>query len=281
MGVDTATRRALEDLGVEYIDEPLNTTCLEYAPANRVFAGAYAEKHVNTDFVVVTDSDTVWLDEPELPRDADAAVRPVDSKGSATRGPGDRFEAYWERMADMCGTSLDRLPLVRSTIGNEHIRASYNAGLTVVRRDKGILTRCADLFAASVSAGMRPYRGTGMNIFASTGHVGEAGSEYWGSSQTALTLAIWASTDRVLHYPDCYNVPLHLVAAEGDIDPRWLARPPVHLHYHWMFGPRHYETAMELLVKLGVSADRIEWLKRRTPFHDLQQKSPRNEVAAH
>lgn len=281
LGVDAATRRALEDLRVDYIDEPLNTTCLEYAPANRVFAGAYAEKHVDTDFVVVTDSDTVWLDELELPRDADAAVRPVDSKGSATRGPGDRFEAYWQRMADMCGTSLDRLPLVRSTIGNEHIRVSYNAGLTVVRRDKGILTRCADLFAASVSAGMRPYRGTGMNIFASTGHVGEAGSEYWGSSQTALTLAIWASTDRVLHYPDWYNVPLHLVAAEGDIDPRWLAHPPVHLHYHWMFGPQHHEIAMELLVKLGVSVDRIEWLKSRTPFEEVQQKAPRGAVAAH
>jgi len=58
----------------------------------------------------------------------------------------------------------------------------------VVRRQKGILTRGADLFAASVSAGMRPYRGAGMNIFASTGHVGKAGSEYWGSSQAALTL---------------------------------------------------------------------------------------------
>ena len=136
--------------------------------------------------------------------------------------------------------------MVRSTIGNEHIRASYNAGLTVVRRDKGILTRCAELFAASLDAGMRPYRGTGMNIFASTGHVGEDGSEYWGSSQTALTLAIWASTDRVVHYPDHYNVPLHLVAADGDIDPRWLARPPVHLHYHWMFDARHHEIAMEL-----------------------------------
>jgi hypothetical protein len=281
LGVDAATQRVLQDLGVEYIDEPLNTTCREYAPANRVFAGAYAERHVDTDFVVVMDSDTVWLDEPDLPLDADAAVRPVDSKGSATRGPGDRFEAYWERMAAMCGTSLDRLPQIRSTIGNESIRASYNAGLCVVRRRVGILTRCAELFAASVSEGMRPYRGTGMNIVASTGNVGEAGSEYWGSSQTALTLAIWASTDRVLHYPDHYNVPLHLVAAEGDIDPRWLAHPPVHLHYHWMFGPRHDHVAMELMEQLGVPADRREWLRSRTPLFDRIQKSARGEVAAH
>jgi thioesterase domain-containing protein/GT2 family glycosyltransferase len=40
LGVDGATRRALQDLGVEYVDELLNTTCQEYAPANRVFAGA-------------------------------------------------------------------------------------------------------------------------------------------------------------------------------------------------------------------------------------------------
>ncbi len=266
LGVDPGTRRTLKDLDVEYIDEPLNTTCREYAPANRVFAGAYAERHVRTDFLVVLDSDTVWLDEPELPPGADAAARPVDHKGSATRGPGDRFEAYWAKLAQICGISLDRLPMLRSTIGNEHIRASYNAGLTTVRRQKGILARCAELFAASVTEGMRPYRGTGTNIFASTGHVGQAGSEYWGSSQAALTLAIWSSTERVVHYPDHYNVPLHLIAADGEIDSRWLCHPPVHLHYHWMFGQQHHETAMELLAKLGLSEDRRAWLASRTPL---------------
>jgi len=278
--VDAATRRCLELINVEYFDVPLNETCDDYAPANRVFAGGYAESHSNTDFLVVLDSDTVWLEEPELPLDADAAARVVDSKGSATRGPGDRFEPYWAQMAVLCGTSLDRLPMVRSTIGNERIRASYNAGLTVVRRSKGILTRCADLFAASLQAGMRPYRGTGMNIYASTGAVGEAGSEFWGSSQTALTLAIWASTDRVVHYPDHYNVPLHLVAADGDIDPRWLVRPPVHLHYHYMFGARHHERAMEILAQMRLSQDRREWLLERTPFAERSETAPQGSAAA-
>jgi glycosyltransferase involved in cell wall biosynthesis len=280
LGVDEVARRTLESMGVEYVDEPLNTTCLEYAPANRVYAGAYAEAHADTDFLVVLDSDTVWLDEPELPADADAAVRPVDSKGSATRGPGDRFEEYWARLAQMCGVSIDRLPFLRSTIGNEHIRASYNAGLTVVRRDKGILTRCAQLFAASVSAGMRPYRGSGIDILASTGQVGQAGSEYWGSSQAALTLAIWATTDRVLHYPDHYNVPLHLIADAGDVDPRWLVHPPVHLHYHYMFGERHHELAMELLAKLGLSPVQRDWVARRTPFREDGEKSQHGRIAA-
>jgi len=280
LGVDAATRRRLETLGVEYVDVPLNTSWHDYPPANRVVAGAYAEAHADTDFVVVLDSDTVWLEEPELPLDADAAVRVVDSKGSATRGPGDRFEAYWERMAAMGGITLDRLPMVRSTIGNERIRACYNGGLAVVRRNKGILTRCKDMFVASLAAGMKPYRGTGMNVYASTGAVGETGSEYWGSDQTALALAIWAATDRVVHYPDHYNVPLHLVAADGDIDPRWLARPPAHLHYHYMFAARYHEVAMEILAKMRLAADRRDWLLERTPLAEHKEQSPGGKIAA-
>ena len=168
---------------------------------------------------------------------------------------------------------------MRSTIGNERIRASYNAGFTIVRRRMGMLTRCAELFAASIVAQMRPYDGSGIEIVASTGGVGREGSEYWGSSQAALTLAIWATTKRVVHYPDCYNVPLHLVASEGEIDPRWLARSPVHLHYHWMFDERHHENGMELLARLGLSADRRAWLLERTPFRS-PDGARRDDIAA-
>ena len=272
LGVDEATQRSLRELDVDYVDAPLNTSCPEYPPANRVFAGAHAESHANADFVIVCDSDSVWLAEPELPLDADAAVRPVDAKGSATRGPGDRFEAYWAELARCAGISLDRLPYVTSTIGQERIRASYNAGFTIVRRSVGILTRCASLFAMSIDAGIRPYRESGIDIVASTGRVGRAGSEYWGSSQTALTLAIWSLTERVVHYPDCYNLPLHLVASQEEIDPRWLARTPVHVHYHWMFDARQHENAMELLARLRVPADRRAWLLERTPFHETADR---------
>ena len=265
LGVDAATRQALAGMDVEYVDEPLNTLCPEYGSANRVFAAAWAEAHTDTDFTVVLDSDTIFLDELALPLEADVAVRPVDSKGSATSGPGDPFEDYWNALAGFSGMSLDQLPYLHTKIGNERIRASYNGGLIVTRRRLGILTRWAELFARSVKAGLRPYLGSNMNIFASTGHVGLAASEYWGSNQAALALTIWGMTERIVHYPDCYNVPLHLIASEGEIDPDWLALPPVHLHYHWMFVPRHHEIALEILEKLGVPADRRAWLAQRIP----------------
>jgi hypothetical protein len=195
----------------------------------------------------------------------------VDSKGSATRGPGDAFEDYWVALAGMCGTSVDRLPYIRSTIDGERIRASYNAGLIVARRDKNIFTRGAELFSRSLQAGMRPYRDSGIDIFASTGSVGRAGSEFWGSSQAVLAIAIWATTDRVVHFPGSYNIPLHMIAAKGEIAPEWLARPPVHVHYHYMFAPNRCEIAMEILAKLGVPSDRLAWVADRIPLLDPSQ----------
>ncbi|MGH8802207.1 MAG: hypothetical protein ACREX6_07910, partial [Casimicrobiaceae bacterium] len=266
LGVDRETRAQLADLEVDYVDEPLNTSCPAYGTANRIFAGAYAEAQLDSDLITVLDSDTLVLDEIDLPTGYDAAVRPVDEKGSATRGPGDPFEPYWERMASLAGIALDRLPRVRTTITGDAIRASYNGGFAVVRRSAGILTRCAQVFAASLEAGWRPYAGAGIAIHASTGDVGREGSEFWGSSQTALALAIWATTERVLHASDRYNVPLHLIAAGDDIDPRWLRAPPAHVHYHWMFDARTHEVALEILARLGVATEPLRWIRSRIPL---------------
>ena len=265
LAVDTDTRAKLEAMQVEYIDIPLNTKCPEYGSANRVVAAAWAERHVESDFLVVLDSDTVFLNEPWLPHDFDAVVRPVDSKGSASCGPGDYFEPYWRSMADLAGVQLDDLPYLESTIGRERIRASYNGGLVVVRRNQGLMARWNDLFMRSIQAGLRPYRKSGMNIHASTGYVGTAASEFWGSNQTALALTLWSGSAKVLHYPPSYNVPLHLIAAEGFIDPVWKNEPPIHLHYHWMFQPTHQEQALSIMYELGVYTDRLGWLARRLP----------------
>ncbi len=169
-------------------------------------------------------------------------------------------------LADMGSTSLDRLPYMDTTIGRERIRASYNGGLIVARRKNGLLTRWSNLFTRSVKAGLLPYRGNDLSIFASTGQVGQVASEHWGSNQAALALTVWAGTDRVVHYPACYNIPLHLVASQGDVDAAWTTQPPIHLHYHWMFQPEYHEIAMELMAKLGVPADRLSWLARRIPL---------------
>lgn len=267
LGVDRETIARLRELDVAYVDEPLNTRCPEYGSANRVFSAAWAESNIDSDFIVVLDSDTVFLDEPELPLSGDLAVRPVDTKGSASCGPGDVFEEYWRSLARLHGASLDRLPFVQSTIDGERVRASYNGGFIIARRECNLMTRWAGLFAHSVEAGLRPYRGHDVGIIASTGYVGKKASEYWGSNQAALAIVAWAdAANRVVHYPASYNVPLHLLAERGAIDPTWREVPPVHVHYHWMFDPDKYEMALEFLDQLNVPREKLAWLARRVPL---------------
>ena len=94
--------------------------------------------------------------------------------------------------------------------------------------------------------------------------MGREASEYWGSNQAALALAIWSTTRRVCHYPDTYNVPLHMMD-----QPRLRTRrdsPLVHVHYHWVFTDSHYEAALAALRDLGASPDRLDWLTARLPI---------------
>ncbi|HKH48255.1 MAG TPA: hypothetical protein VKM72_26650 [Thermoanaerobaculia bacterium] len=84
--------------------------------------------------------------------------------------------------------------MLSTTIDNVRIRASYNGGFTAVRRDLGILQRAREIFFASLEENLRPWAGKELNVFASTGSVGQEASEWWGSSQAALSVAIWATT---------------------------------------------------------------------------------------
>ena len=266
LGIDREARRRLDAMGVEYAEEPLNHVCPQYGSANRVFTAAWAERRARSEWIVVLDSDTVFLGELELPAEADVAVRPVDTKGSATEGPGDPFNDYWTRLAEIQGVALDRLPFIRTTDRDHRVRACYNGGLIVVRRERGILGAWADLFSRSVTAGLKPWKGSNLNVYASTGFVGQEASEYWGSNQAAAALAIWSTTKRVFHYPDTYNVPLTLLMEHPElaIGPR--TSPLVHVHYHWLFTNPYYERALAALRGLGAGRDRLDWLTARLPL---------------
>jgi hypothetical protein len=266
LGIDRQTRARLYAMDVEYVEEPLNRLCPEYGSANRVFAAAWAERRARSEWIAVLDSDTIFLRELELPSEADAAARPVDTKGSATEGPCDPFEEYWTRLAEMLGVALDCLPFVRTTVCDHRVRASYNGGLIVVRRETRILSTWADLFARSIAAGLKPWRGSNLNVRASTGYVGRAASEYWGSNQAAASLAIWSTTRRVFHYPDSYNVPLHLLMERPELTARPRLPPLVHVHYHWLFTDDYYAPALAALRRLGAADDRLEWLTARLPI---------------
>lgn len=264
-GVDPATQWRLREQRVRYIDLLLNQACPQYGSANRIYAAAWAAQNSSASTLIVLDSDTVFFGEPELlGTDFAVAARPIDLKYASSTGPGDALEDYIEAMCALAGETIEVLPYIESTLDRARIRASYNGGYLAVRRDSGILELSADLFSRSVDQGLRPREG-GKEVFASTGWVGPAASEYWSSNQTATAVAIWSTGQKVRELNRRYNVPLHLLAKENDLS-EWSGVDPLHIHYHWMLNAQHRPQTLELLAALGVAPDKRDWLAERSPL---------------
>lgn len=253
-------RARLELLGVTCVAEPLNETGSPYGTINRIVAGAWAETVCPRPFLVVLDTDTLFVGEPRFLR-ADAGIRPVDVKGSASSGAGDPMDGYWTRMCRFGGIEPSRLPAIFTTIDHVRIRASYNGGLTVVRRDLGILERTREIFFASLAEGLRPRQGEGLDILASTGSVGIEASEWWGSSQAALSVGIWSRTSGVHVFDERYNIPLHLLT-----DRAWPMREgfqPILLHYHYLAEAQYQGHFRQAAKRIGCSPDVLGWIEER------------------
>ncbi|HEX3554349.1 MAG TPA: hypothetical protein VIA62_14075 [Thermoanaerobaculia bacterium] len=258
-------RAQLDELGVTYVVEPLNETGSPYGPINRIVAGAWAETFSSRPYLVLLDTDTVFVGEPGFVR-ADVGVRPVDVKGAASSGAGDPLDAYWARLCRLGGIDLSRLPRLTTTIDKVRIRASYNGGFTVVRRDLGILQRTREIFFASFQENLRPLAGTGLDVKASTGSVGREASEWWGSSQAALSIAIWSRTSDVHVYDERYNVPLHNLLDPGRSWPTGPGREPILLHYHYLAEVQYQARLRQVLRRIGCSSGVIEWIEDRLPL---------------
>ena len=251
---------------IEYLERSLQTEVPEYRTTNRIYAAAERADRSAAEVLVIIDSDTIFLREPDLRlEDTDVALRPVDVKGMCTTGEGDACDPYWRDLCDLGGLEYGRLPFVTPTLDDRPIKASYNGGLVIVRRSSGILQKAAELFGRSVRAGLRP-RDREHAVYASTGFVGDIASAYWGSAQATLSVAMWGMTDRVRILEPTYNVPLH---AWDD----WRARHPnvpfadlVHVHYHWLCAPDHVRANPLLDGRLPLAPEVGDWLRSRVPF---------------
>ncbi len=267
LGVEATTRGRLDALRVHYIDTVLNTECVEYGSTNRVLAAAHIEATTTHEILVVLDSDTLVLREPEaflLSPDVDAAVRPVDFKGMCTSGPDDPGDAYWRRLCEVCGVDYEGIPWVHSYVDNQRVKASYNGGLVIVRADRAILRRWADFFLASVRAGLKP-RAEPQAFRSSTGPVAAAASRMWGSNQAALSLALWSVPRRVISLEPIYNYPLHAHEALGDRRMSDL-NELVHVHYHWLFEKDAIAGNPLSAATSTIEPEKLNWLRARTPF---------------
>jgi len=260
LALSVASRKKLEALGVSYVCEPLNNTGSTYGTINRIVAGAWAEANLTQPYIVILDTDMVFVSEPDFVR-ADAGVRPVDVKGSATGGNRDVLDQYWGRLCNIAGIKLSQLPMLETSIDQTRIRASYNGGFSIVKRDLGILQRTKDIFFASLQKNLRPLAGSNLNVMASTGFVGAEASEWWGSSQAALSIAIWSITSDVYIYDSRYNIPAHILVNPEIAWPSPLHAMPVLLHIHYLAEPQYQSQFHDVIRRLNCTPDAAGWIE--------------------
>jgi hypothetical protein len=120
---------------------------LRFPFARKVFAAAQAETDAagRTRILVWMDEDTIVLQEPRdflLPRGVSLAYRPVTHQriGSSFDQPPD---AFWSRVYERLAVPESAVFAVVTPADSQRIRAYFNAGLLVVRPERGILRRWA------------------------------------------------------------------------------------------------------------------------------------------
>jgi hypothetical protein len=246
-------RDALADLGVTLVIEPLNRTGSAYGTINRIVAGAWAEAHASSPYLAVLDTDTVFVDEPRFPRH-DVGARPVDVKGIASAGPDDPLDAYWTTLCAFAGLRPADLPMLRTTVDHQQVRAVCNGGFTVVRRDRGVLTATAEVFFEAFTRDLRPPRRAADPVRASTGFIGADASAWWGSSQAALSAGIWSRTRDVAIYDPAYNIPVHSLVDAAQAERLVPESAPVLLHYHYLADAPYQQALRDVVGRLGCSS---------------------------
>lgn len=256
-----ATRAAFAAMDVDFVALDIVSPCPEYGTSYRVAAAAHIERESQAQFLLQLDSDTLFLREPVFDcAGVDALARPVDVQGICTRD-GDEREAYWRALCALCGVAFETLPWVTTTVDRRRVRANYNGGLVLVRRERGLLQLTQEFFLRIVAARQHSNPRPSGPFRIGAGRCSPDGFTYWGTAQVAFALASAARGAPVGVLPPSYNVPLHSFA-ELPPDPA-----PVHVHYHWLFDADARVNNPLLDGRIALDAEQSAWLQRRRPAH--------------
>lgn len=247
-GPDPATIDRLQGLGATLVDEPLVERFADLPTFNKVAVSAWAERELEHEKLVFTDTDSVFVGEPSELAGDDwvAAMRPVDRRIAGSRGRG-KNEPFWDKMYAELG--VRERPFVETAVGQMRIRAYWNSGLIAVRREARLFNAWEAALARLFDAGIVQKR--------------------WPQFMDQLS---WAGVtadhhDRVRVLTPAYNYPLRhrqaLAPEARDLD---LAQI-VHLHYRLWF---HLPDALEKVIPpFEPAGDRYRWLAQRLPLEPV------------
>ena len=243
-----ATTAALESEGVTVHTEVLNGEHDFYPFANKIYAAAAAERELDEDVIVFTDSDTVFVNPPdalELAEGIDVGVAPAFHVNRASTGPDHPMEGYWDRVWEMAGAPSEP-PYVETTEKQKRIRCYFNAGLLAARRSSGYCSEWLELWQQLLAEEHFP-KGKMMV-----------------TDQVAISAAVARRPDRFVALARTYNYNVHRRPwYSGGMDAVDLP-DLVHLHYHQWFNRRN--VLRDLRPPLSPDTEQYRWLDEQLPL---------------
>jgi hypothetical protein len=145
MDFKAGTRAVLDGLGVACRSFAINETLLRFPFAAKAIASAAAEElalHEGVDLLAWHDRTGVIRHAPSafnLPEDKSFGFRPTDIANIGASF-GDPLPPFWVDICNHFGLSADDLPPITSAIDQKQLHLYVNAGLLVVRPEKGIFS---------------------------------------------------------------------------------------------------------------------------------------------
>jgi hypothetical protein len=244
------TYSALDELGVEVIEEVLNVDHHDYVHANTIYSLIWAERHRDEEIIVWADSDKVFLSEPaafDLPPGVDvAATGPYyhSRRGPKSTGPDHPFDFFWQRMYDLAGVTEE--PYVTALADGKRLRAFWNGGLIVFRRRAGLAAEWLSF----------------LNLLLEGGHVPDEGRLNLDELSLSAILARDPAAAQQLDHS--YNHNLALRARLPEPERSWRLTDLVSVHYHIWFNRIGF--LEDLRPPLDPSEERYRWLQDFLPM---------------
>lgn len=221
--------------------------------AGKVFAAALAETEAtgNAEILIWLDDDTIVMSEPGLfllPDTIDFAYRPVMHNRSGSLW-GQATDPFWSRIYELSRLSDSVLFPMTTPADLQTIRAYFNAGLLVVRPERGILRGWAGSFRTLY----------GDSLIAAACREDQIKRIFL--HQMALVGPVFHGTtrDRMMELPSTYNYPIFFRSMYGGEVDFESIDDVVTLRYDVYF--RNPEE--DWVQKLRGNPDKIAWLGKR------------------
>jgi hypothetical protein len=246
--ISPATRDRLHQLNVELRPFEIERDVLRFFFTAGVTAASLAESAARgqTEFLAWVDSNTIVLQEPGdflLQDDKSLGFRPVHHTlvGSRYDGP---LDPFWRLVYGCCGVPEDHVFPMTAHVDGVRIRPYFNAGLLIVRPEKGLLQAWYDRF-------FQVYQSPEFREFY------ERDGRYPIFAHQAILTGVLLSAlapDEMQELPPTYNYPLHLY--EEDVTDRRPAR------LEELETCRHegLASALEVIDSIPAEASLKQWL---------------------